>query len=108
MERRKRSWSAPKTPIGEEKANRSSCQFRFRANLLKTGDMANPNSISKCVFPFTVRAPIAKEALAAEASPIAKEAPASEASSTAKEASSNIASGRISVKSMIPKEKANS
>jgi hypothetical protein len=50
MERRKRSWPPIKPPIGEEKANRNACQFRISHNLLKTGDMANPNSISKPCF----------------------------------------------------------
>jgi hypothetical protein len=62
---------------------------------MKTKTHRNSNSNKKRVFRFTVRAPIAKEALASEASVIAKEA------------SSNIASGRISVNSMNREEKAN-
>ena len=95
MERRKRTWPAPEPPIGEEKANRNSPQFRKSPNLMKTKAHRNSNSHSKRVFRFTLRALVEKEALAAEASPIAKEA------------SSNIAPGRISLNSMNPEEKAN-
>jgi len=50
MVRRERSWPAHEPPIGEEKANRNTCQFRNWDNSLKTGDMAHSNSHSKRCF----------------------------------------------------------
>src|SRR5271156_5499862 len=68
MERRKRSWPARERPIGEEKANRHSPEFRNGTKLLKTKTPRNSNSHSKHVFPFTVRLPRPPESGEASAS----------------------------------------